>query len=64
MKLILIILGALLILTGAVWSLQGLNVLTQGGMAGHMKWTFIGGILAVAGVALVIIGAARKKPAG
>lgn len=63
MKWILIIVGALLILIGGVWVLQGTNVLTQGAMAGHMKWTFIGGILAVVGIVLVVIGASRRKKA-
>jgi hypothetical protein len=63
MKLLLIIIGILLILVGAVWVLQGTYVLTQGGMAGDMKWTFIGGILAAVGVALLVIGILKKKPA-
>jgi uncharacterized membrane protein YdcZ (DUF606 family) len=61
MKWILIIVGAILFLLGGVWVLQGTHVLTQGVMAGDMKWTYIGGILAVAGVALVVIGALRRK---
>ncbi len=62
MKWVLIIVGALLILIGGVWALQGLNVLTQGAMAGHTKWTLIGSVLALAGIVLVVIGASRKKP--
>jgi uncharacterized membrane protein YdcZ (DUF606 family) len=54
----------LLILVGVVWMLQGTNVLTQGVMAGHMRWTFIGGILAVVGIALVVLGAMRRKAKG
>ena len=46
MKWVLIIVGVLLFLLGGVWVLQGLYVLTQGVMAGDMKWTVIGGILA------------------
>ena len=61
MKWVLIILGCLLILIGGVWALQGLNVLTQGAMAGHTRWTLIGGILAVGGIVLVVVGASRKK---
>jgi uncharacterized integral membrane protein len=61
MKWVLIIVGALLILIGGVWALQGLNILTQGAMAGHMKWTLIGGILALAGIVLVVVGASRRK---
>jgi hypothetical protein len=61
MKWILIIVGALLVMLGGVWLLQGTYVLTQGVMAGDMKWTYIGGILALAGVALIVIGALRRK---
>ena len=61
MKWILIILGCLLILIGGVWALQGLNVLTQGAMAGHTRWTLIGGILAAGGILLVVVGALRRR---
>ena len=61
MKWILIILGGLLILVGGVWALQGLNVLNQGAMAGHSRWTLIGGVLAAGGIVLVVVGALRRK---
>ena len=61
MKLFFIILGCLLILVGGVWALQGLNVLTQGAMAGHSRWTLIGGVLAAGGIVLVVVGALRRK---
>jgi hypothetical protein len=61
MKWVLIILGCLLILIGGVWALQGLNVLTQGAMAGHTRWTLIGGVLAAGGIVLVVVGALRRR---
>jgi hypothetical protein len=61
MKWFLIVLGCLLILVGGVWALQGLNVLTQGAMAGHGRWTAIGGVLVAAGILLVVVGASRRK---
>jgi hypothetical protein len=63
MKWVLIIVGALLILMGAVWVLQGTYVLTQGVMAGDMKWTWIGAIVVVVGIVLVVVGATRKPRA-
>ena len=57
MRWVLIVLGALLVLIGAVWALQGLNVFTQGAMAGHMRWTAIGGVLAAAGIVSIVFGA-------
>jgi vacuolar-type H+-ATPase subunit I/STV1 len=64
MKWLLIIVGALLIIVGTGWMLQGTNVLTQGAMAGHVQWTVIGGILAVVGIVLVVLGARRRKAPG
>jgi hypothetical protein len=61
MKWILIVGGGLLIAIGALWALQGLGVITQGAMAGHMRWTLIGGILAVAGAVLVVMGFSRRR---
>jgi hypothetical protein len=46
---------------GGVWVLQGTYVLTQGAMAGDMKWTIIGAILAVVGIVLVVLGATRRR---
>ena len=57
MRWVLIVLGALLVLIGAVWALQGLNVFTQGAMAGHMRWTAIGGAFAAVGIVSIVLGA-------
>jgi hypothetical protein len=58
-----LILGVLAILVGAVWTLQGLNVLKGSVMSGGTMWTIIGIIVAVVGLALVGIGAGvgRKR---
>jgi hypothetical protein len=58
-----LILGVLAILVGAVWTLQGLNVLKGSAMSGGTMWTIIGIIVAVVGLALVGIGAGvgRKR---
>jgi hypothetical protein len=61
MKALLIIIGILLILLGGVWVLQGTHVLTQGQMAGDMKWALIGGIVAAVGIVLLVVGILRKK---
>jgi hypothetical protein len=61
MKWLFLILGILFVLIGGVWMLQGTNVLTQGQMAGHMRWTAIGGALAVVGIVLVVLGATRRR---
>ncbi len=61
MKWVLIVLGVLLFLVGAVWVLQGSNVLTQGVMAGHRRWIALGGVLDAAGVALFVWGVTRRR---
>ncbi len=61
MKWVLIVLGVLLFLVGAVWVLQGSNVLTQGVMAGHRRWILLGGVLDAAGIALFVWGLTRRR---
>lgn len=39
---------------GAIWILQGINVLPGSFMTGDIKWTYIGAVLAVVGVALAV----------
>jgi hypothetical protein len=60
MKWVLIILGALVIIVGMVWLLQGLNVLPYGQMAGHKRWVAIGGLLDIVGIVLIVVGARRR----
>jgi uncharacterized membrane protein YdcZ (DUF606 family) len=60
MRWYLLVVGILLILIGAVWALQGEGLLAYGQMAGHSRWTYIGAVLAAAGIALTVLGARRK----
>jgi hypothetical protein len=61
MRIALNILGILFILIGIVWILQGLNILTQGAMAGHHKWSVIGSGMVVVGVLALFLANRRKK---
>jgi protein-S-isoprenylcysteine O-methyltransferase Ste14 len=45
--------GIVLLVVGAVWVLQGANVLTGSAMSGRSQWLIVGILLAVAGVALL-----------
>jgi hypothetical protein len=56
-----VVVGALLILAGATWTLQGLNVLGGSGMSGHTMWAVIGPIVAVVGLVLVLFGGSRVR---
>jgi hypothetical protein len=60
MKIALNIVGALLVLTGTVWFLQGINILPGSFMTGQTRWAVRGGIAAVAGVAMLVW--ASRKP--
>jgi LPXTG-motif cell wall-anchored protein len=47
------VLGALLILIGVVWFLQGINVLPGSFMTGQTRWAVYGGIAVAAGAGLL-----------
>lgn len=62
MRWVWLVLGALLVLSGVVWTLQGLDLLGQsGGMNGQKIWAVIGPVTAIVGLVLVGLGL-RKKP--
>ncbi|MEU7820892.1 hypothetical protein [Catellatospora sp. NPDC049133] len=63
MRWVWLVLGVLLLLSGIVWTLQGLDLLGQsGGMNGQKIWAIIGPITAVVGLLLVRLG--LRRPAG
>ena len=45
--------GALLLLVGLLWALQGLNVLGGSSMSGHSQWLVIGALVAFVGLWLI-----------
>lgn len=54
MKIALYVLAVLLILAGAVWFLQGLNILLGSFMSGQPQWALYGGLTVVAGIVLAV----------
>lgn len=54
--------GVILVAIGLVWTLQGLNVLGGSAMSGSTLWAVIGPIVIVAGLVLIGIGVARRRP--
>jgi hypothetical protein len=52
-------LGILLVLVGALWTLQGLGVVGGSVMSGVTLWAIIGPIVALAGIALAVSGRRR-----
>ncbi|WP_246210553.1 hypothetical protein [Nocardioides piscis] len=55
MKPLLIVLGVLMTLAGAVWTFQGLGYLEGSPMTGEDTWAMIGPVVAGLGVALLIV---------
>jgi hypothetical protein len=60
MKVTLNIVGTILVLFGATWFLQGINVLPGSFMTGEIQWAVYGGIAVAAGIAL-LLGAKRQS---
>jgi hypothetical protein len=56
MRMLMTIVGALLVLMGGVWILQGINVLPGSFMTGQTKWAVYGALTAVAGIVLIVLG--------
>jgi hypothetical protein len=51
-----IVIGALLLVVGAVWGLQGVGVLKGSVMTGVTLWAVVGPIVAVVGLLLGVYG--------
>jgi hypothetical protein len=53
--------GVLMILMGSVWMLQGMNLAFRVGfMVGDFHWTVYGALLAIVGIALIVLSIRRK----
>jgi uncharacterized membrane protein HdeD (DUF308 family) len=60
MRMLMTIVGALLVLMGAVWILQGINVLPGSFMTGQSRWAVYGAVAVIVGIALLVV--ARRGP--
>ncbi len=52
--------GALLIVVGVVWILQGLDLLKGSFMTGHAFWAWMGAVAVLLGIPLVLRGMRRS----
>ena len=59
-KTILQVLAILLIASGTVWILQGVNILPGSFMTGDPQWAINGAISIVVGIGLILFGRSRK----
>jgi hypothetical protein len=60
MRIVLNILGFVFLIVGGTWFLQGINVLPDSFMTGQTKWAVYGGILALAGIGLLVVAKGRR----
>jgi hypothetical protein len=59
---VLVIIGVLLVLAGAVWTLQGLGYLPGSVMSGVTFWAVVGPVVALLGLVLAFRGLRRRGP--
>jgi uncharacterized membrane protein len=59
MKLLLRVVSILLVLTGVVWMLQGVNVIPGSFMTGQITWAVRGAVAAAVGLALYFLAGRR-----
>ncbi len=53
--------GAVLVVAGVIWALQGFGVIGGSFMSGNSVWAVIGPVVAVAGLALALAGAGSRQ---
>jgi hypothetical protein len=63
-QLVLIVLGALVALAGAVWTLQGLGYIGGSFMSGATVWAVIGPIVLLAGLAIIYLALRARRRSG
>ena len=59
MKVLWIVVGALAVLAGVLWTLQGLDVIGGSAMSGESTWAIVGPIVAVLGMIGFLYGLRR-----
>jgi hypothetical protein len=60
MRWVLIVVGALAVAAGTIFTLQGLNILGGSSMTGDTTWAIAGPIIAAVGLLLLLVGARRR----
>ena len=55
------VLGGLMVLFGAIWFLQGINILPGSFMTGDIHWAYYGGIAMIAGVFVLVTTNRRRR---
>lgn len=60
MRALLIALGAIMVVMGAIWTFQGLGYIQGSAMSDQTLWAILGPLLAGLGVALALVGVRRR----
>ena len=60
MRPLLIAIGAMMVVMGAIWTFQGLGYIQGSVMSDQTLWAILGPLLAGLGVALVLVGVRRR----
>jgi hypothetical protein len=63
-RIVVVVVGALALVIGAVWIGQGLNLLPGSFMTGNRMWFWIGTLVALVGLVLVVVGGRRPPSRG
>ena len=59
-KAVLVVVGVVIAIAGAVWALQGFGVIGGSFMSGTTLWAVIGPVVALVGLAIAAIGLRRR----
>jgi hypothetical protein len=60
MRILLVAAGLLITLAGAIFALQGVGVIGGSFMSGTTTWAVAGPVIALAGLALIVLGLRRR----
>ena len=60
-KPVLVAIGSLVVVMGVVFMLQGFGLIGGSAMTGSVLWAILGPIIALAGIALIVVGV-RSRP--
>lgn len=63
MRVVSTVIGALLVLAGVVFGLQGIGLIKGSVMTGTLTWTILGPLIALVGVGLIVYGVRRAAKA-
>ena len=61
MRIALTISGALSLLVGCIWILQGINILPGSFMTGQTKWAVFGALAVIVGIGLLVVASRRAS---